>query len=143
VTACTTPQPARYKVGHDRTERPEAAAQHSLLQQVLERQVNPPLDGPIRLLEAPLPPYPPALRRAKVEGEVRVRFQVLPDGTVGPAMVQGEPPPALANLALESLRQWRFAPMSRHGVPVAQWFEQPFKFQLAPAAPRLVPAAAP
>ncbi len=34
---------------------PEPAAPHLLIEQVLERPITPPLDGPVRLLAAPLP----------------------------------------------------------------------------------------
>ena len=135
AAGCAAPQAPRYVVGHDTIARPEPAAQHSLIEQVLERQVTPPLDGPVRLLAAPLPGYPAALRRARLEGTVRVRFQVQHDGTVGPAFVVGEIPEPLARIALATIRQWQFAPMARRGQPVSQWFEQPFKFRLTGPAP--------
>ena len=139
LAGCATPQAPRYVVGHDTIARPEPAAQHSLIEQVLERQITPPLDGPVRLLAAPLPLYPAALRRARLEGTVRVRLQVQHDGTVGPASVVGETPEPLVRIALATIRQWQFAPMSRRGQPVTQWFEQPFRFRLTHPAPAATP----
>ncbi len=139
AAGCVAPKAPRYVVGHDAIARPEPAAQHSLIEQVLERQVTPPLDGPVRLLAAPLPGYPAALRRARLEGTVRVRFQVQHDGTVGPAFVVGETQEPLARIALAAIRQWQFAPMARRGQPVSQWFEQPFKFRLTDPAPAEAP----
>ena len=139
AAGCAAPQAPRYVVGHDTIARPEPAAQHSLIEQVLERQITPPLDGPVRLLAAPLPAYPVALRRARLEGTVRVRFQVQHDGTVGSAFVVGEPPEPLSRIVLVTIHQWQFAPMARRGQPVSQWFEQPFKFRLTDPAPAATP----
>lgn len=55
-----------------------------------------------------IPQYPPGLQK---EAVIKVRFEVLPDGTVSNMipMIKGEP--TLENLTLEALRQWQFNPL--------------------------------
>lgn len=55
-----------------------------------------------------IPQYPPGLQK---EATIKVRFEVLPDGTVSNMipMIKGEP--TLENLTLEALRQWQFNPL--------------------------------
>ncbi len=66
-------------------------------------------EGPSReILSGPLPEYPPDVSR---EVRIRLEFQVLPDGSVGmiTPITKGET--TLENLAIETLRIWRFSPL--------------------------------
>ncbi|MEN3026507.1 MAG: energy transducer TonB [Chlorobiota bacterium] len=56
-----------------------------------------------------LPQYP---RGHNVGGRVRLRFTVLPDGTVGTIIPVQRTDPVLERAAVEALRQWRFNPLS-------------------------------
>lgn len=67
-----------------------------------------------------VPTYPPALRRAGVEGTVRVRVAVGADGSVGDAEVaESSGHAALDEAAVEAARQWAFLPATEDGKPVA------------------------
>jgi protein TonB len=55
-----------------------------------------------------LPQYP---RGHNVAGRVRLRFTVLPDGTVGLIVPLQRTDPLLERAAIEALRQWRFNPL--------------------------------
>ncbi len=61
------------------------------------------------VLSRVLPTYP---RGYNVSGRVRLRFTVLPDGTVGSIIPIQRSDPVLERAAIEALRQWRFNPLS-------------------------------
>lgn len=54
--------------------------------------------------------YPAALRRAGIQGEVRVRFFINPDGTTSNMTVQQSPHPWLDEFAIKAVSQWQFEP---------------------------------
>ncbi len=58
-----------------------------------------------------IPEYPPGLQQ---EAVVRVRFLVLPDGSVGSMVPVLKGDPTLERVTLEALRQWRFNPLPAH-----------------------------
>ncbi len=58
-----------------------------------------------QILHKVIPDYPPGLQR---EAVVRVRFAVLPDGTVGEMVPVLKGDPTLESITLQALRQWRF-----------------------------------
>jgi len=57
------------------------------------------------------PAYPELARRCNLRGDVRLSVVVAPDGKVTLATVQGGNP-VLAQAALDSVRNWKFAPAS-------------------------------
>lgn len=61
------------------------------------------------VLSRVLPQYP---RGHNVSGRVRLRFTVLPDGTVGSIIPIQRSDPLLERAAIEALRQWRFNPIT-------------------------------
>lgn len=74
-----------------------------------------------RVLRQVHPNYTADALRAKVQGSVCVEAVVLPDGSVGQARVVRslDPKFGLDEEALKAARQWRFAPGTRLGQPVA------------------------
>lgn len=58
------------------------------------------------------PIYPELARRCNLRGDVRLSVVVAPDGKVSSATVAGGNP-VLAQAALDSVRNWKFAPASR------------------------------
>lgn len=52
-----------------------------------------------------LPDYPEGVRK---EADIRLRFTILPDGTVGTIIPVTKADTRLENAAIQSLRQWRF-----------------------------------
>lgn len=60
------------------------------------------------VLHKVLPRYP---QGHNVSGRLRLRFTVLPDGTVGAIVPLQRTDPLLERAAIEALRQWRFNPL--------------------------------
>lgn len=90
--------------------------------------------GPDRRFASDLqPPYPPALQRAEIEGNVTVRVQVGLDGRVTAVeLVRADNPAFFASTRDWALRRWRFKPATRDGVPVAAWIIRTVRFEIAP-----------
>lgn len=71
----------------------------------------------------------PSSAAAGVEGWVRLRFTVLPDGTVSDVAVeQAEPANTFETSAVTALQQWKFEPVERDGKKIAQRAEIRMKF---------------
>lgn len=56
-----------------------------------------------------IPSYPEGVHK---EIDIKLRFSILPDGTVGTIIPQTKADTKLENAAINSLRQWRFEPLS-------------------------------
>jgi len=66
--------------------------------------------GTRRIYSYSLPRYPDGVSK---EIDVKLRFTILPDGTVGTIFPIIKADPRLENAAINSLRQWRFEPLPR------------------------------
>lgn len=81
------------------------------------------------LLSGDQPHYTEQARRARIEGDVIVRIEVLPDGRVGEIKI-------LSGLALleqevtSKIRRWRFSSPTYRGQPVALYLIQRISFRL-------------
>ncbi|HEY3883916.1 MAG TPA: energy transducer TonB, partial [Vicinamibacterales bacterium] len=64
------------------------------------------------------PDYTEEGRRRGLEGEVNVEVIVRRDGSVGAVTLLDGLGAGLDQRAIEAVRQWRFAPAQRHGLPV-------------------------
>ena len=60
------------------------------------------------ILNQVLPQYPPGYQK---EAVVKIRFTVLPDGSVGPMIPVQKGDPELEEITMRVLRQWRFNPL--------------------------------
>jgi TonB family protein len=58
----------------------------------------------------PKPVYPPALHRAGITGDVRVRFTAHADGSVSKVSILQSDHPDLAEATRVAIAQWRFKP---------------------------------
>lgn len=82
-------------------------------------------------LQNPEPPYPPMSRRLGEQGKVVVRVLIGVDGTARDAQLrQSSGYERLDQVALETVRRWRYVPGKRNGVPEAMWFNVPINFVL-------------
>jgi TonB family protein len=79
--------------------------------------------------------YPPLLRDAGVQGEVRVRLRVAATGGVADAEVLETTHQAFAAPALEAVRLARFEPARVQGRPVEWTLELPVSFALSAVPP--------
>lgn len=112
--------------GADKTEEDFIAYRKSQDLQVLQQQISPPLDAPLKLLDSPAPRYPSYLITLGTKGNVVVVFEVLPSGHVGDAKVQPGTDDGLNKPVLDALRRWRFDPPKRDGKPVRLQLRQTF-----------------
>ncbi len=75
--------------------------------------------------------YPYVARQAQIEGTVRVRFQVQPDGWLADIRVTRSGGSLLDRAALQTVAQMpRWYPAHRNGVAVSQRIELPISFRL-------------
>lgn len=82
-----------------------------------------------RYRENPPPGYPETARRQGYEGVVLVAVEILADGRVGKAVVrQSSGYAILDHTAVSAVRDWKFVPAKRSGVPYKTWAELPIKF---------------
>jgi TonB family protein len=85
----------------------------------------------LRRLRDVAPVYPREARRNGVEGWVDVEFTIASDGTTQDLVVRNSEPQAVFDKsALDSVSRWRFNPIVRDGVPVAQRAALRVKFVL-------------
>lgn len=79
--------------------------------------------------QAPLPEYPIALRVARVEGEVLLRFLVDPRGEVDSIRVVAATHPLFADAARDALLRRKYLPALQEGRQVGQWIQERFVFR--------------
>jgi protein TonB len=83
-------------------------------------------------LNNPKPHYPPLSRRLREEGVVMLRVYVLPSGLPDTVELKRSSGSArLDEVALSTVRQWRFVPARSGDVAVAAWVLVPIAFSLA------------
>ena len=76
------------------------------------------------------PDYTEAARGEAVEGDVLLEVIVLADGSVGEVRVLRGLGFGLDERAVAAMRQWRFRPAERGGVPVSVFVEVAMTFRL-------------
>ena len=77
------------------------------------------------------PQYPRNELLAGVEGWVKVRFTVEPDGSVSsPKVVESKPPRVFDSSALRAIKKWKFKPKVVNGIAVSQDGTQIIEFKL-------------
>jgi protein TonB len=76
------------------------------------------------------PDYTEEGRRRHVEGDVVVEIVVRRDGTVGSVKLLQGLGAGLDQRAIDAVRQWRFSPAKRYGVPVDVMVEVAMEFKL-------------
>ncbi len=78
------------------------------------------------------PPYPSAMIRQGVEGEVTVRVRVGTDGRVTAVeRVRAVHETLFEATRQHALRRWRFVPATRDGEPVESWQTHTIRFRIA------------
>ncbi len=77
------------------------------------------------------PRYPREARQRRLEGWVRVRFTIEPDGSVSDArVVEAEPRRVFDREAVRAILRWKFKPRIVDGVAVAREAEQMITFSM-------------
>jgi TonB family protein len=85
---------------------------------------------PPTLVREVRPSYTDAARRQAIEGDVVLEIVVRSDGSVGNVRVRQSLGGGLEQKAIEAVRQWRFTPAKRKGVPVDVVVEVAVEFKL-------------
>ena len=80
-------------------------------------------------LQAVSPVYPKQIAERGASGEVVVDFYIDEHGAVRMPYVTGYPHQTLANLAVDAVKQWKFEPPTRRGIPVLVHVRQVFRFR--------------
>ncbi len=82
-------------------------------------------------LNNPKPAYPPLSKRLGEQGKVVVRVLIGTDGRAQQAEIRTSSGYDRLDLAaLATVRQWRYVPGTRNGMPEAMWFNVPINFVL-------------
>ena len=87
------------------------------------------IKGPLstrKILERPNP----SVIKVKVDAEVELALYVLPNGMVDRVIPTVKGDAELERVAIQYLRQWRFAPLPKDQPQVEQWGTIPIKFKL-------------
>jgi len=95
----------------------------------LEENLQLGIKGPLaarKILERPSLPQ----IKVRVETEIELTFWVLPSGIVDRAIPSVKGDSELERLAIQYLKQWRFAPLPKDQPPVEEWGMIPIKFRL-------------
>jgi TonB family protein len=87
------------------------------------------IKGPLSTRRIVGRPNPPAVK-VKVEAEVELTLYVLPNGMVDRIISTVKGDAELERVAIQYLRQWRFAPLPKDQPQVEQWGTIPVKFRL-------------
>lgn len=78
----------------------------------------------------PVPQIPESLRTQVLKTFVRARFYIAPDGTAQVTLLTGSGSLELDQLTLETLRQWRWKPALRDGIPVPSTEQLKIEFEV-------------
>jgi TonB family protein len=95
----------------------------------LEENLELGIKGPLvfrKIIEKP----PPPSVKIRVEAEIEVTLWVLPNGTVDRATPSVKGDAELERIAVQYLKQWKFAPLPKDQSQVEQWGTIPIRFRL-------------
>lgn len=82
-------------------------------------------------LNNPKPAYPAISKRLGEEGTVKIKVLIGVDGLVKELRLSRSSGfERLDDAALTAVKQWRFVPGKRNGVPDTMWFDVPVRFEL-------------
>ena len=82
-----------------------------------------------RPVHTPSPAYPAELNDSGRNGMATIEVIVKADGTIGNATIQSADDPAFGQAALAAVKDWKFEPGLREGVPAEKRVAIPFQFQ--------------
>jgi TonB family protein len=85
--------------------------------------------GPLASRKILEKPHPPQVR-VKLEAEIELTLWVLPSGTVDRVVPSVKGDTELERIAIQYLKQWRFAPLPKDQPQVEQWGTIPIRFRL-------------
>jgi TonB family protein len=110
-------------------ERLQSKREGNSQEKPLEENLRLGMKGPLvsrKILEKPQPPQV----KVKVEAEIELTLWVLPSGTIDRVVPSVKGDTELERIAIQYLKQWRFAPLPKDQPQVEQWGTIPVKFKL-------------
>jgi periplasmic protein TonB len=110
VLAASLVQPASLRCQNDPSKRPET----EIVYRLGRDGVTPP-----RAIYRVDPTYDDASRKAKISSAVVLTIIVTPDGNPKSIRIAKSLSPSLDQRAIEAVAQWKFAPATKDGKPVA------------------------
>lgn len=124
--------------GIDENARDRLASEESLPESRTEARemvdtslnLNAEIEGPVKGRKIVYQPLPPDVEEIENEVEFKLKFWVLPDGTIGEVIPLKRGDTRLEQIAIRYLKKWQFEPLPP-GVPQQQiWGTIPIKFTL-------------
>lgn len=91
-------------------------------------ELEPGITPPVKL-SGPAPKYTEAANRKNVQGKVNLRVAIDRDGNVTTVELKRTLPMGLGESAVEAVRQWKYKPALRDGMPVAVWIGVELDFE--------------
>jgi TonB family protein len=110
-------------------ERLLSTKEKSPREKALEENVLLGIKGPLasrKIVERPAPPH----GKVKTEAEIELTFWVLPNGRVDRVVPSVRGDAELEQIAIQYLKQWRFAPLPKDQPQGEQWGTLPIRFRL-------------
>lgn len=78
------------------------------------------------------PPYPEKARQRGIEGHVTLKVKITTSGAVERVrVVDAEPKGVFEESAVDTVKQWQFAPAMYEGKPVEVWVDLPMRFTIS------------
>jgi TonB family protein len=121
--------PSRDKAADKVIENLLSVKEKTSKEKPLEENLLLKIRGPLATREILERPSPPQVK-LKMEGEIELTFWVLPDGMVDRVVPTMKGDTELERIAIQYLKQWRFAPLPKDKPQVEQWGIVPIKFKL-------------
>jgi TonB family protein len=100
----------------------------SALDHLVRERLKDVRDAPAQPFVGPAPEYPEALFKKGIEGKATVVFTIGLNGAISDPAVNEASQPEFGEAAMAVIRQWRFLPMVKDGVPVSTKATMPFVF---------------
>ncbi|PIV20947.1 MAG: hypothetical protein COS40_09965 [Deltaproteobacteria bacterium CG03_land_8_20_14_0_80_45_14] len=110
-------------------ERLLSAKQGNIQEKPLEENLRLGMRGPLVSRKIVGRPHPPQVK-VKVEAEIELTLWVLPSGIVDRVVLSVKGDTELERIAIQYLKQWRFAPLPKDQPQEEQWGTVPIKFRL-------------
>jgi len=124
------PEPAAPEVEADVADQGDDADE-SASDEVRDNENIRPEISSARCASCPAPRYPSLAERRGLEGRVVLKFQVLPDGSVGDIFVESSSGySSLDEAAMAGVKNWVFYPATRGDQPVTVTVEKTVVFQM-------------
>jgi protein TonB len=82
-----------------------------------------------KCIQCPGVPFPEAAKRARLQGAVELSFLIDENGGVSELQVVESAGKVFDDAVVETVRNWRYEPATKHGIRVKMRWVQRFRFQ--------------